>query len=72
MLDLFKSEPAVMTTAIAGVVDALLMVAVAFGVHVTPDQKVAVDTAIESVMTLITVIAAGVVIRSQVTPTAKS
>jgi hypothetical protein len=55
----FSDEPAVWIS----VVDALIILAVTFGLPITPEQKGAIDAVLAA--------AAGVLIRSQVTPVAK-
>lgn len=59
----FPMEPALWAGAITAGVD----LAIAFGVPITPDQKIAILGVISPVIALI----AAFVVRSQVTPTAK-
>jgi hypothetical protein len=55
----FSQEPALWVA----IADALVILAITFGVPITPEQKGAIDALLTCV--------AGVLIRSQVTPTAK-
>ncbi len=56
----FSSEPVLYIA----VVDAVLMLAVSFGLPLTPEQKAAIDALLGAL--------AAIVIRSQVTPVAKA
>jgi hypothetical protein len=67
LVDLFRSEPALVITAVTGLVDAVLLLLVTFGIPITAPQKAAVDGVLAAVMTLLAVVA-GVLVRSQVTP----
>jgi len=58
----FSAEPAIWVA----LANAALLVAVSFGLPVTNDQKVAVDTLLGALLA----VGAGVVIRSRVTPVA--
>lgn len=60
MLDLIRTEPAL----IAGLIDAILVLLLAFGVPIDPNQKVAIDGVVSALLALGTAL----VIRTQVTP----
>ena len=63
MKNLILTEPVM--AAILAVVTATVVLLVAFGVHVTADQREAIEGWVAAVLML------GIVVRSQVTPTAK-
>lgn len=64
MLDLIRTEPAL----IAGLIDAVLVLLLAFGVPIDPNQKVAIDGVVSAALALAT----GLVIRTQVAPAQKT
>jgi hypothetical protein len=70
VLDLFRSEPAVAITAISGLVDAVLLLLVTFGVPISGPQKAAVDGVLAALMAVLAVLT-GMLVRSQVTPVVK-
>lgn len=61
---LFQTEPVLTIGTITGALDALILLGVAFGASVTPDQKTAIDAAVSAVLG----VAAMVAIRGQVAP----
>ena len=63
LLNLFAHEPAL----VIAFVNAVLLVAVNFGVPLNGDQKLAIDSLLGAALAII----AGVAIRSQVTPVAQ-
>lgn len=67
ILDLFRNEPTVVIGAVGGLVDALILVAVQFGLPINGGQKQAIDAVVLAVGAVVTLL----VIRSQVTPVAK-
>lgn len=58
----FSQEPALWIS----LVNAVLLVLVNFGIQITGDQKIAIDTLLGAILAVL----AGVTIRSQVTPVA--
>lgn len=62
-----SDEPVVTAGAVAGIVGALLVLAVSFGMKITDDQQ----KAILAVVTLVAPIIAAWIARSKVTPTSK-
>ena len=62
--NLFANEPAV----VIALVDAVLVLAITFGVPISGEQKVAIDGVLAAALA----VAAGLVTRSQVTPVAKT
>jgi hypothetical protein len=62
----FSQEPALYLSGAGAIVEALLVLLVAFGVPIDNDQKAAVSALVTVVVTFTT----GILIRSQVTPTA--
>ncbi len=66
--DLFRNEPTVVIGALGGLVDALVLLAVQLGLPVTTGQKQAIDAVVLALGALVTLF----LIRSQVTPIAKT
>ena len=65
MLDIIKEEPVAVFNAIAGVIEAGLVLAIAFGLDVSPEQLAAITTVIVSVgQTMATILG-----RARVSPT---
>lgn len=66
MTDIFLREPALIIAGIGAIIEAAFILAIAFGLPVTPDQKLAATAFITVLVTVLT----GLVTRSQVTPMA--
>jgi hypothetical protein len=66
MTDLFAREPALLIAGAGAVAEALLLTLIAFGLPITPDQKLA----LQALGTVILTVATGIATRSQVTPVA--
>lgn len=66
LVNLFKTEPTVVIGALGTLVTAVIALGVAFGVHVTDDQRNAILGFIGALGLIVTLLAQ----RSQVTPTA--
>ena len=66
MLNLFQTEPAVVIAGIGAILEALLLVLIAFGVPITTDEKLALT----GFGTVVITVATGIVTRSQVSPVA--
>jgi hypothetical protein len=62
IVNLVKTEPAI----VVGFVDALIVLAITFGVPINEDQKAAIDGLLAAGLAVV----AGIAIRSQVSPTA--
>ena len=67
ILSLFRSEPTVVIGSIGGLIDAVIVLAVTFGLHVSQAQTQAIDGVVLALGLVITLF----VIRSQVSPVAK-
>lgn len=61
----FADEPALILSGGGAIVEAVVVLLIAFGVPITPEQK----GAISALATVIITVATGVLIRTQVTPT---
>lgn len=66
--DNFSREPAVYIAGVGALVEAALVVGIAFGLPVTPDQKLVVTGFVTVLVTVLT----GFVTRTQVQPVAHS
>ncbi len=71
MSDLWQREPALMANVIIGVVDAAIVLAVAFGLPISPEQRTAILGFASAVLVLVSFLLAGVVVRGRVRPMAK-
>ena len=68
ILDVFRNEPTAVWGAIGALVTAGIALGVAFGLHLTEQQATAINVFVGALGTVVTLL----IIRSQVTPVAKS
>ncbi len=70
-MSIFQREPAMVYSAIMAVVAEVILLVVAFGIDITPEQQAAVLGTVSAVLILVALLTTGVLVRGQVTPTSQ-